>query len=1043
MSQSAAIRPLPAQVAAQISSATAIVSLAQVVLELLKNALDATPSRIEAAVDVARGDCTVEDDGVGIPPHEFHEQGGLGKCHCTASPACLRSPTADRPGTSKYHAAEALFGRNGTFLASLAAVSLLTITSHHHQHRSHNSLTFHRAKIIARQCPAPAHSQVHGKHGTRVTVRNLFGNIPVRVKQRAAVIEQTSEQDRIWDALKRDVVGLLLSWQGAVSLRIRDGSGKTVINLNATIPTDTINSDGDADVKPRSARLTAMLKVLTQAGYISVDTWPSWVPVAASTSLVSIQGAISLDPAPTKHTQFLSLGNQPLLPASGNNELFDQINRLFSLSSFGTIEEMTNFDSPEKMRRQSYKRRQSNGYISRRLRTRKDIDKYPMFHLRIILNEDQSSSRCADQLGNESTMQTTLEILEAMVTQWLSAHHFCPQLRRGKRDRPSTASSDFSSSTTHSTALVAEPLFGLLQPRTKRSQKSNSIPKSGKRIRLQSFRSSRPSEKSQSCVFAEWSRIKSGKTDFFDKAPALTDPKTMPNATESLDNLNLQPLGPPAVNNSTQFNSEPVPQGAFNLEIPDQIHRNKAHRVELNQRGNDDTILWTDPLTKNIYLLNARTGCVVPNVPPRPNAASTSTGPFLSQKTMKKPLRLPQRPATASEAQKPWLANMLHNWDNPVFKLNERRIQHVELHKPDLDHSHYRHHCSRIDIDKAFNQVAGDASSGKLSKYGLRHAEVIAQVDKKFVLAKMKRQSSSPPSVNDPGELLVLIDQHAADERIQVEHLFRQLCSPITSEIGLIRYTSSLGHQAQVVSILLDKPLQFSISQIERTHFTTHAARFAAWGILFDISDAKLTGNHSSSSIAKSQALLSATSLPPAVLERCKADPKVLISLLRSTVWKYVEDLHLLPLSSHRVTSSPLTPAPKLEEDSEWVRRLATCPPGLIDLINSRACRSAIMFNDELNVEQCKQLVHRLADCVFPFMCAHGRPSMVPLVSLGHLGDGSQRGFADAGFGEGGDAGFTEAWTQWQRGRILSDKTNTRQDGPDQGWSRSIIDLVF
>jgi DNA mismatch repair protein MLH3 len=43
----------------------------------------------------------------------------------------------------------------------------------------------------------------------------------------------------------------------------------------------------------------------------------------------------------------------------------------------------------------------------------------------------------------------------------------------------------------------------------------------------------------------------------------------------------------------------------------------------------------------------------------------------------------------------------------------------------------------------------------------------------------------------------------------------------------------------------------------------------------------------------------------------------------------------------------------------------------------------AIMFNDALSTEECKMLVDRLAGCAFPFQCAHGRPSMVPLVDIG------------------------------------------------------------
>lgn len=41
------------------------------------------------------------------------------------------------------------------------------------------------------------------------------------------------------------------------------------------------------------------------------------------------------------------------------------------------------------------------------------------------------------------------------------------------------------------------------------------------------------------------------------------------------------------------------------------------------------------------------------------------------------------------------------------------------------------------------------------------------------------------------------------------------------------------------------------------------------------------------------------------------------------------------------------------------------------------------MFNDVLSVEECEQLISRLSRCVFPFQCAHGRPSMAPLVDLG------------------------------------------------------------
>ena len=93
--------------------------------------------------------------------------------------------------------------------------------------------------------------------------------------------------------------------------------------------------------------------------------------------------------------------------------------------------------------------------------------------------------------------------------------------------------------------------------------------------------------------------------------------------------------------------------------------------------------------------------------------------------------------------------------------------------------------------------------------------------------------------------------------------------------------------------------------------------------------------------------------------------------------------------------------------EKEWLRALKLCPRELVELVNSKACRGksgitrlflssltvryfqstgAIMFNDKLELDQCERLVHQLSKTVFPFQCAHGRPSMVPLTALDVLG---------------------------------------------------------
>lgn len=45
----------------------------------------------------------------------------------------------------------------------------------------------------------------------------------------------------------------------------------------------------------------------------------------------------------------------------------------------------------------------------------------------------------------------------------------------------------------------------------------------------------------------------------------------------------------------------------------------------------------------------------------------------------------------------------------------------------------------------------------------------------------------------------------------------------------------------------------------------------------------------------------------------------------------------------------------------------SACPKGIFDLMCSKACRSAIMFGDELTEIECVQLVGKLAGCEVSF----------------------------------------------------------------------------
>lgn len=83
------------------------------------------------------------------------------------------------------------------------------------------------------------------------------------------------------------------------------------------------------------------------------------------------------------------------------------------------------------------------------------------------------------------------------------------------------------------------------------------------------------------------------------------------------------------------------------------------------------------------------------------------------------------------------------------------------------------------------------------------------------------------------------------------------------------------------------------------------------------------------------------------------------------------------------------------------------------------------MFNDVLTVDECRSLISRLARCVFPFQCAHGRPSMIPILDLqSAAADASDKSFGllhdvQGGFGFGREEtdsglGFVEAFRAWE-----------------------------
>ncbi|KAJ5949662.1 hypothetical protein N7454_001246 [Penicillium verhagenii] len=902
----AGIQALPPDVAAKIKSSISITHLNGVVLELVKNALDANARTVHISVDFKRGGCIVEDDGDGIHSVEFEATGGLGKAH----------------HTSKFQKTDK-YGQRGLFLFALSALSLLTVTSCHVQKKATNSVIFHRSMPVARLIPAPAHQDLRfGEHGTCVTVNDLFGNMPVRVKRRALALERQDELDREWDNLRCLLAGLMLANRLLLRLVISDAErGKTIsIRLDKHPGGDSVNVSNEIGLRRIGS-------ILAQSGMLNSRKMDSWHVISASVPDLTIWAAISTVPSPSKKTQFISLGNDPVLPR-GSNVLFNEINRLISLSDFGVSGNLSRsstatFQSPVL----GYFEAESS--VSGR-NSSKPVNKWPMFYIRI----DNSTSLTLDEDGDgispssDKSFQRVTDLLEAMILEFLKQQDMRPRITRRHSRMPDRDQGGPSVGQSR-----AEPFS------KNRGAASSTEEALDKNIKLPSFQ--RPQNSNSSQNLNSWSRVKTAK-QFDSHAPRRN---TTSRLGEQILTLPERPRSQ-------------TTQEEFTVDLPAETLEGNGREASQDEVGNgsstaDKLIPWINQRTGKTHMINSRTGQTV-----QPTVLGKSTRPNLP--------RIGDAQETSSTP-KVWVENLLKSWNNPTFARTEMPLPSFD---PETDYLNAV--SSRNCMHDFGNMEAAQITKfkGKLQRQSLGKATIIAQVDQKYILAKLDAAPSQSSSIQE--NVLVLIDQHAADERCRIEQLFEEMF-----------IATELPYQNEVRTVEIN-PIIFKISSTEATLFHRYRSFFQDWGIRYHIDES-----------SDSESTVSIQLLPALIAERCRLEPRIIIELLRREIWTNEETGRRKPLGAGMASANSQTRGDDMNDDNEssltepespaphsWVQRMSGCPQGIFDLLNSRACRGAIMFNDPLSIDDCRTLVSRLARCAFPFQCAHGRPSMIPILDL-------------------------------------------------------------
>nr|XP_057946088.1 DNA mismatch repair protein Mlh3 [Doryrhamphus excisus] len=225
----------------------------------------------------------------------------------------------------------------------------------------------------------------------------------------------------------------------------------------------------------------------------------------------------------------------------------------------------------------------------------------------------------------------------------------------------------------------------------------------------------------------------------------------------------------------------------------------------------------------------------------------------------------------------------------------------------------------------------------RFSKTMIHSMKVINQVDNKFLACIINTSDDSE------GNLLVMLDQHAAHERVRLENLIADAFEEDPNAPGERRLCAS--------TVL--PPLRICVTEEEERLLRSCQAHLRHLGLEMTFTQSE-----------DSQVLIS--KVPVCFLEKENTElRRRRPSVIKRVVEDYLEEQMELLRSTGRVRG--------------------TLPLTVLKVLASLACHGAIKFNNRLNREECHSLVASLSSCQLPFQCAHGRPSIAPLVDVLHL----------------------------------------------------------
>ncbi|XP_059160335.1 uncharacterized protein LOC131943953 [Physella acuta] len=228
-------------------------------------------------------------------------------------------------------------------------------------------------------------------------------------------------------------------------------------------------------------------------------------------------------------------------------------------------------------------------------------------------------------------------------------------------------------------------------------------------------------------------------------------------------------------------------------------------------------------------------------------------------------------------------------------------------------------------LNNPMAKAAPDLPSVELTKDDLNHIQVIGQVDNKFIACMLEGCSSK-------SQLLVLFDQHAVHERIRLEFLTQECYEERTGE-----------DKTNLCRSKLPDPLEVTLDPDDIRLMKSFSTEFDRIGVKFSLDEARRNVVH-------------IHTVPACLAEASKKNqvPMLLEHLIK-------EHIDLLKCTNGACGRLPLV---------------------IHKILCSTACHGAVKFGDRLDLKDCQLMLATLAKCQLPFQCAHGRPSVAPLVTM-------------------------------------------------------------